>query len=828
VWRLEVLKCFVPVQVSRWSLALFAVVLSASVSIDTAFAAGKRVAFVVGNGAYEAVPQLSNPKNDAKAVSEALRRVGFEVVTAIDLDRKSLDAAMQTFIRSLSNADLSLFYYSGHGVEVGGENRIIPIDARLATEASLEVETISLQTIMLNMRNNSHAQLLYLDACRDNPFPVKKFVVGADEIRKSVGRGLAKQNVDIGSLIAYATEPGNIALDGDGANSPFTSAVLRHSFAENIDVQTALMQVTRDVWEATNEKQRPWSNATLVEPIFLNGLLVKSEKPAEVAAAVPEVDALVEATPVKNAAVAAVVEKLKKNKKAGTKTLAVEEVPRIAAEPEATSTEKTDVASIVNKLKKAKTPAAAVVEATVAEVAQKSVEIAAEPSTVGIGAQAIFNAAEIASMPAAETFKLAATPSSGTVSLEGQTVISGQEFDAAALAVLKFEPSISAPTTPPSLQLEATMPLGDVVPVVVSQTVEVNACDVEAAEPLDLQGTQRGTLPNEISVEKALTACRAAVKDHPDVPRFAFELGRAELGAKNIDVAHALFTKAAEAGYMRAFNQLGYMAQRGIGQEQNLKEANGFFKQGAKFGDPYAMLSYGRNLARGRGVKQDVTQGVEYLNRAVEMGHTYAMNELGSMYLRGDPVKQNAKRAVRFFEASMNRGDIYGIQNMAVAYLTGEGVEKDEATALALFTAASKGGHPYAATNIGAMYFNGTGVKKNLEEAIKWYEIGAERGSRPAAANLGWIYSEGPKQKRDVVLAVQFTALAAALDTYKEDKSLNAKLANLPESAKSEAVKNLIKTIGPENLVTAEGLDETLILLSRKAWQLRNPRLDLF
>lgn len=176
----------------------------------------------------------------------------------------------------------------------------------------------------------------------------------------------------------------------------------------------------------------------------------------------------------------------------------------------------------------------------------------------------------------------------------------------------------------------------------------------------------------------------------------------------------------------------------------------------------------------------------------------------------------------------MDRSDIYGIQNMANAYLNGLGVEKDPSTALALYTAASNAGHPYAPTDIGAIYFNGTGVKKNIDEAIKWYEIGAERGNYQAASNLAWIFSEGPKQKRDVVKAVQYTALAAALDSYNQDKELRGKLAKLPDKSKSEAVKSLIKTIGPENAVTADGLDETLILLSRKAWQLRNPRLDLF
>ncbi len=726
----------------------------------TAFAAGKRVAFVVGNGAYTAVPALSNPKNDAEAVSAALRKVGFEVVTAIDLKREDFDKSVEKFIRSLSDAELSVFYYSGHGVEVGGENRIIPVDAVLATESALEVETVSLQTIMMQMRNNSRAQLLYLDACRDNPFAVKKFLVGADDIKRSVGRGLAKENNTIGSLIAYATEPGNIALDGEGENSPFTAAILRHSFTANVDVQSALMQVTRDVWESTHEKQRPWSNATLVEPVFLNGLIVKAVKA---------------------------------------------EPPPEVKKPEVATAPKPETAPVA-----------------------KEIKITAKPSTVGLGAQPVFAEADVKLIPENAKVKLVKMPSSGTVSQGGETLAEGNEIDVAALATLKFEPSIEEPAAAPDLALEATTPKGEVVPVVVSEVIEVNACDTEAGEPLDLQGTQKGVLPNEINIEKALAACRAAVKDHADVPRFVYQLGRAELAAKNMEAANKLFEAAAEKGHVRALNQLGYMAQRGFGRPQSVEEANVYFKKAAEKGDPYGMLSYGRNLARGRGVKPDVNAGLVYLNHAVEMGHTYAMNELGSMYLYGEPVKANAKRGVRFYEASMARGDIYGIRNMGDAYLQGIGVEKDPATALALFKKAAEGGHPGAPTDIGAMYFNGIGVDKNLDEAITWYEQGAERGNQRAAANLGWIFSQGPKDHRDVTRAVQYTALAVALDIYGKDKDSVSNLAALPDKAKTSAVKKLIATVGVDNIETTADLNQTIVMLSRKAWQTRNPRLDLF
>lgn len=537
-------------------------------------------------------------------------------------------------------------------------------------------------------------------------------------------------------------------MDGDGKNSPFTTAMLRHSFAENVDVQTALMQVTRDVWESTHEKQRPWSNVTLVEPVFLNGVIVK--------------------------------------------TVGVNAPPLTTPED--------------------MTP----------------VEISAKTSTVGLGAQQVLTEDEIRKLSHVATFKLAKMPDSGTVSAGGEALGEGAVVDAAALATLKFEPDIDAVTVAPAIELEATTTEGEILPVVVKQNVELDACDQEVGEPLDLQGIGKGVLPNEINVEKALAACDSAVKDHPHVPRFVYQLGRAKLAAKLTDEANALFELAAEAGHVRALNQSGYMAQRGLGRPQNVEEANAYFKKAAEKGDPYGMLSYGRNLARGRGVKQDIPAGLAFLTRAVEMGHTYAMNELGGMYLYGDTLKANPKRGIRFYEASMARGDIYGIRNMGQAYLEGLGVEKDPATALALLTKAAKAGHPFAPTDIGAMYFNGNGVEKNLDEAIAWYEQGAERGNQQAAANLGWIFAQGPKDRRDVTRAVQYAALAVALDIYGKDKKSIANLAALPDKAKTSAVKKLIATVGVENIETTSDLDQTLVLLSRKAWQNRNPRLDLF
>ncbi len=255
---------------ARSALVVFslAIVVFAGVS-GLAQAAERRVAFVIGNSEYQSVPKLPNPKNDAEAVAKALKRSGFEVVTAVNLDRAQFDAAFEKFVRSLQQADVSLFYYSGHGIQVGGDNRIIPTDARLTSAADLEVETISVETIMSYMQKNSKVQLVYLNSCRNNPFPSQSFLVGPEKQLAAAGIGLAPQNSSLGSLVAFSTQPGAVAVDGIGDKSPFTESVLKQSFKLGVDVQAALAKVTQEVWEATHEKQKPWASSTLPEPVFL-------------------------------------------------------------------------------------------------------------------------------------------------------------------------------------------------------------------------------------------------------------------------------------------------------------------------------------------------------------------------------------------------------------------------------------------------------------------------------------------------------------------------------------------------------------------------------
>lgn len=230
--------------------------------------AEKRMALVIGNSSYSHVPALANPKNDAADMAVKLQGMGFEVISGVDLDLVALRDTIRKFVKTLSGADVTLFYYAGHGLQVNGENYLVPVDAQLGSYDDLEFEAVSMGIVLSAMERNTSVNLVFLDACRDNPL--------ADTLARSmgtrsgsIGRGLARLGSSVGSLIAFATQPGNVALDGSGRNSPFTLALLKHLGTPGQSITQDMVLVRRDVLEATDGKQVPWDSSSLTGDVIL-------------------------------------------------------------------------------------------------------------------------------------------------------------------------------------------------------------------------------------------------------------------------------------------------------------------------------------------------------------------------------------------------------------------------------------------------------------------------------------------------------------------------------------------------------------------------------
>ncbi len=247
---------------------VFLLVVSASFAPGAA--AANRIAFVVGNSSYQHAAHLPNPGNDAQDMAAMLESLGFKVIGGVDLDHRSFVQKLVEFGRSLSGAEMALFFYAGHGLQVHGENYLVPIDALIEFEEEIDLFLIPLRDVMRQMDRGSRTKIIMLDACRDNPFPsgIKR---NADRSAVAIEKGLGKVRTERGTFIAFATEPDAVAADGVGRNSPFTTALLANMPAGGQSISDMMIKVRNQVLDETNNAQTPWDSSSLVENVYLAG-----------------------------------------------------------------------------------------------------------------------------------------------------------------------------------------------------------------------------------------------------------------------------------------------------------------------------------------------------------------------------------------------------------------------------------------------------------------------------------------------------------------------------------------------------------------------------
>jgi uncharacterized caspase-like protein len=230
--------------------------------------AARRVALVIGNAAYRHAPPLANPGNDAEDIAKTLSQLGFEVTRRQDLVKADMDRVLSGFAASLNGAEMALFFYAGHGLQVSGQNYLIPVDASLGSATALEFEAVRLDLVQRIMETETPTNVLILDACRDNPL-ARNLARSLGTRSGAIGRGLATQESGAGTLISYSTQPGNVALDGTGRNSPFAAALLKHLPGEGRGLTSTLIAVRNDVMTATARRQVPWEHSALTSEIIL-------------------------------------------------------------------------------------------------------------------------------------------------------------------------------------------------------------------------------------------------------------------------------------------------------------------------------------------------------------------------------------------------------------------------------------------------------------------------------------------------------------------------------------------------------------------------------
>jgi hypothetical protein len=268
----------------RSVLVRLAVAAGICVLASNSALASKRVALVIGNGAYKALPTLANPVNDARDIGDTLQKLGFETIVATDLDWAAMNRALDRFSRMTAGADLALVYYSGHGMQFQGTNYLLPVDAKLESIQDVNrFQLMPIEDVLGVLKSASGATLLLLDACRSNPVEdeLKRRVASLPGGSRdaSMTRGFSRINPSSGLIIAYATQANDVASDGFGRNSPFAASFLKFAPTPDLDLRQMLFRVQDDVDRETNHHQRPELSISLIGEYTLASATTKIVEP---------------------------------------------------------------------------------------------------------------------------------------------------------------------------------------------------------------------------------------------------------------------------------------------------------------------------------------------------------------------------------------------------------------------------------------------------------------------------------------------------------------------------------------------------------------------
>jgi uncharacterized caspase-like protein len=255
--------------ITRLAFVLFAALAfgqSAAARTETTSGDEPRIALVVGNANYKDEQKLANPANDASLIAETLRKVGFDVVLVTDAGQKQLEHAIVDFGDRLSKAGpdaIGLFYYAGHGLQVDGENYLVPVDADITREAEVEIDAVEADLVLKQMAfAGSRVNIVILDSCRNNP-------LARDFRSVSASQGFAEiRTKPKGTFISYSTAPGEVAVDGSDGHSPFAESLAWAMQLPGVDLPEVFQRVREKVLDATDEKQTPWDSSSLVKSFY--------------------------------------------------------------------------------------------------------------------------------------------------------------------------------------------------------------------------------------------------------------------------------------------------------------------------------------------------------------------------------------------------------------------------------------------------------------------------------------------------------------------------------------------------------------------------------
>jgi TPR repeat protein len=756
-----------------------------------------RVALVVGNSAYASLPPLRNPANDSALLADTLTGIGFEVVRVNDVDQAGLLAAVERFGEIARGAEVAVFYFAGHGVQFGGTNYLLPVEATLGTEADLRGVGLDVDLVIEKFKAAvPRSGVLILDACRDNPLPVG--VAGATRGLKvaALTSGLARVEGVSGILIAYATAPGQVAYDGAGANSPFVAALSHYLGEPGLGVSDLFIRVRQRVMESTAGAQIPWVEEALLEPLYmhpaeaqpapatdvakLNGAL-EIEEPEKKLAALVDLEGALE-DPTMQPVVAGHIETLREEEEeVATEAPSLRLVRELVDWHRLRIIESRPAVRLAAGAFLAIYPQGIFVEPASSLAETAAAEPAGEVSEAD--AESVWTLIAQADQPALFDRFIQEIPSGRFTELaQARRTIWLADLTGSSL-VPEIVPDVAPvdPAAPTSADRSAdAAPPADrtTLPVFVGTGPTAIALPMTPALLQVTAPPKYGSLILERD-DGTIAEVRAATEGEPTAVRALSY--RPDVQARDAVDEFVIATLMPTGRGLSIVNQSQTDAQ---GQTQTQAQPT----------DPLAPDQTQTAQSAPMTVRADIkphacdleagarfdTQGVVAGNYSTEIVAEKAVAACRQAveafpdvarfrYQLGralDAAGEQEEAAERFREAA-DAGHIAALYELGRHYERGDGVAKDVAEALRLYKDAAGQNDLYAATRLGVLYRDGIGVERDVRTAVEWLVKAARGGHTFAYNHLGYMYLEGNGVEQDDERAYRlFEASANAGDVY--------------------------------------------------------------
>ncbi len=623
--------------------------------------AEKRVALVIGNSAYQNVTPLENPANDAVLMAETLKDLGFSITgdhAQLNLDKRALDDAIQSFGKQVQGADVALFYYAGHGVQVRGSNYLVPVSANPSREADVDFQMVDVSLVLNQMQGSgTRLNMVILDACRNNPF-------GGRGLRSSNG-GLAQLQAPDGTLISYATQPGNVAQDGSDGHSPYTAALAATLKRPGSDLFQTFNAVGLTVKRSTGGAQQPWVSSSPIDGNFYFAGPQASASTDDIAA--PQ----------------------------GPLKEPTEQVATLAAPPK--SLPGADLITDCDRL------------------AASNFDPQRPKSLAGV------KFLEVDGTRAAPACNQALHQYADVPRFIFQAGRVAQVQKDYASARQLYEKAASAGYVASYIGIGLIYFQGLGVPQDYNEARSWYEKAAAANDPVAFNAigfmyeTGHGASKDYAEAKKWYEKAAAA-----GVTVASVNLGRLYEEGNGVTMdpgrARSLFESAANAGEPAGMRALGNLYDRGIGEPQDFAQARKWYEKGAAGGDATAMNGLGLLYDMGHGVTQDFAEARKWYEKGAALGQLNSLANLGNMYQFGRGVAKDYTQARAYYEKSAAGGRTFAMIRLGDLYLQGLGVTKDPVRARKWYEMAQAAGDPAAAKAISQMDNppqNSGGTKQN-------------------------------------------------------------------------------------------------------------------